>query len=398
MKFGILIFGILTLKVLTVNVIDDKMREDYNYIIKIGTSNDNLNFDVDTTSPVTWLFSRYVNNTNSTSLKALNKTLSLSKQLTGTLYNETFNFGNLEAEAFNFMSIDKEAYKGYKDGSLGLGFYSKPSQYSILDYLNQTGKTKYRVFQISYTGDTNKSIVLDLGNMPSGLNSYSFTNITEPGFLAKYPNAWIVNIYHLLKGQEKELNSSTYINQAAIIDSTNNYIIAPISYKEYFRNYLDPIYNTSCKFDKIENGEIILCSDDVILGSIESLTFLLSNTGYKYYAKDLFDRYDDGNYEFLIKFGNDNYWHLGVPFLKKYTTLFNADLKHIGFKGGHQIDYTTECNEYLERYNKKFMNYIVVVGATALAGFLLLVIIFLIVRSYKRKRLSAHGPLIEEVK
>ncbi len=57
-----------------------------------------------------------------------------------------------------------------------------------------------------------------------------------------------------------------------------------------FLNSTGSIFNTFCKYEKMNDGEIILCSDDVSLSSIESITFVLNGMGHRYDAKDLFFR------------------------------------------------------------------------------------------------------------
>ncbi len=74
-----------------------------------------LNFDIDTTSPIIWLTSTHDKLSNSSTLNALNKTMSLGKYLSGELYNETISIVDLTAEEFNFRSIDADAYKGFKN-------------------------------------------------------------------------------------------------------------------------------------------------------------------------------------------------------------------------------------------------------------------------------------------
>ena len=110
--------------------------------------------------------------------------------------------------------------------------------------------------------------------------------------------------------------------------------------------------------------------------------------------------YAKGKYVSLIRFSDkslyDDIWILGYPFFSSYKIKFDYDNNFIGFNGEKPLNFT----KLLEGYSGSFFNdkkkLYALIGV---CGFILLLIIIFIIRSFikKGKDPNANSKLIEEV-
>ncbi len=107
------------------------------------------------------------------------------------------------------------------------------------------------------------------------------------------------------------------------------------------------------------------------------------------------------SFEFLLKFTKEsnNLLTFGYPFSVQFMTVFNADEGHVGFFKGETNDYTKEWIEWDHSddiFDEKNKLFYMMVGAGILGALLLILVLFIIVHSVKKKRADEHGPFLNE--
>jgi hypothetical protein len=397
-------------------------NEDY-FTVALGIGNPAQYFavQVDTTTSVTWVPSINCKHCNSTTkfnsslsstVRDTNKTVEIEDKDGDVKGLETFD--NIVLNGFNlseygFVQVVKydDDYKDYEDGKLGLGFrHEHGHNFNFLEKLKTANLIEKKIFSISEKNTTHG--ILHLGDYPSEYDNitYTFSNLTTTeGLDDEYRSGWVTELTHVIIGDEnKTFAEATEISGRVIIDSTYSYISAPKSFLQNFKTDFFEKYfvnqNSTCKEYKSDDEISFICPK-IELQDV-SFTFILGGWGYVLEAEDLFENIDHANMEFLVRFNkeDDNIWRFGHPFASRYTIVFNGEDNHVGFYGGERKSFVNEWTlwyggeSFSQKQNRMFL---LIVGASVLGAILLIVILFLIVHSIKRRRLEGeHGPLINE--
>ena len=107
--------------------------------------------------------------------------------------------------------------------------------------------------------------------------------------------------------------------------------------------------------------------------------------------------------EMLIRFKkeNDNIWAFGLPFLNQYTIVYNAEDNLVGLYGGEKEDFLSEwelwnTHNNLSQHQKRKL--LLIVGISVVSAIFLTVILFLLWKSFIKKKSyerKEQGPLIK---
>ena len=137
--------------------------------------------------------------------------------------------------------------------------------------------------------------------------------------------------------------------------------------------------------------------------SFINISFILEGYGYVFSLKSLFKKIDSENMEMLIRFKkeNDNIWAFGLPFLNQYTIVYNAEDNIVGLYGGEKEDFLSEWelwnthNDLSQHQKRKLL---LIVGISVVSAIFLTVILFLLWKSFIKKKSyerKDQGPLIK---
>jgi hypothetical protein len=195
--------------------------------------------------------------------------------------------------------------------------------------------------------------------------------------------------------EEKSLEMALEINARVIFDSAYDYISIPKRHLEDFnKNFLQEYYNDSCISIK-ENEELyFICDDDNNKIQQGSIAFILGGYGYVIPSNKLFKKIEDDKYEMLIRFNkeNDDIFSFGYPFTSQFIMAYNAEDKKVEFFGGDKIDVKKDWDIYMagespSQKKEKIIKLLIFGGI--LGSILLIIIICLVVRSYKRRKMDS---------
>lgn len=406
-------------------VVQYQEGQDYFLVnLKLGTPAQVFPVQVDTSTSATWVPSTFSNLQNitkfdvnqSSTVRITNKTIEIDDEDGKVKGHATFDkvsIDNLTAPEFGFALVKEyeEEFTDYPQGKLGLGFRNPHNlEFSILEVLKKAGSISNKIFAISETNVTHGR--LHIGDFPAEFNEnstkYSVCNATTTdGLEDEYRDGWVCELSHILiGGYNQNFTESLEVEGRVLFDSAYSYISIPDDYLNYFKVQLNKtgLDLNVCNKTIDEEGEIsFICPSYVRnLKLVENaITLVLDGNGYQIALDDLFDDIDEQTCEFLLIFNTEpaNVWNIGYPFLSQYFTVYNAEKGNIGFYGGDKVDFTREYTEYLngdDIASKNARFFYMIVGAGILGAILLIVVIFLIVHSVKRRRLEEHGPLINE--
>lgn len=400
--------------------------EDYFLInLSLGSPAQTFPVQIDPSLSLTWVPS-YLTTKNITkfeikdspTLKLTNQTIIIDDEdglVSGFAAYDTVSIESISSQNFGFVLVKdyekKYGYTDYAQGKLGLG-YNNPlsTEFSFLDALKKSGAIDKRMFGLSEFNDTHGR--LHLGDFPSEFSNkspnYTICNVTSnEGLEDKYRDGWICGLSHLMIGSfNNNFNTSKVIEARALFDSAYSYISVPDIYLPHFKKELANIglnLNTCREIkDRYEQITFICPTSVRNVNLVENaLTFVINGYGYQVTLDDLFDDLDEKNSEFLVRFNREkaDIWNLGHPFLCKFFSVYNQEEGTVGFYGENRVNFRKEYQNYLNREQEvitknKFVY--LVIGACFLGFTLILIVVFLIVHSIKRKRLEEHGPLISE--
>ena len=383
--------------------------------ISIGTPSDIQIFEVqvDTTTSETWVPS--INTTYninpkydlslSSSSNTSNKTMEIFDEdgdVSGKATHDVIKIGKYSLDKFGFVSIINypNNFKDYPNGKLGLGYkQDHGDEFNFIRMLKEKGLVNNEIFTID---PFQKELII--GNYPSKYlnNTYSFCNLTETHDLDDdYRAGWVCELTHAfffkpLKYLEDGVETT---NARVIFDSAYQYIGIPKRNLDLFKkNFFEGILEEICIEMRAKREIYFICEDDEKLNNA-NITFVIGGFGYVLSKNELFKPLYGNKLECILRFikQNDNIFSFGVPFIKNYVMAYDAEKQHVGFLGGNKIDYFEDWKLWMKGISPKQRDKMkkIIYGGIALGVLLLLIVIFLIVRSCRKNSNDIeHGPLM----
>ena len=383
--------------------------------ISIGTPSDIQIFEVqvDTTTSETWVPS--INTTYninpkydlslSSSSNTSNKTMEIFDEdgdVSGKATHDVIKIGKYSLDKFGFVSIINypNNFKDYPNGKLGLGYkQDHGDEFNFIRMLKEKGLVNNEIFTID---PFQKELII--GNYPSKYlnNTYSFCNLTETHDLDDdYRAGWVCELTHAfffkpLKYLEDGVETT---NARVIFDSAYQYIGIPKRNLDLFKkNFFEGILEEICIEMRAKREIYFICEDDEKLNNA-NITFIIGGFGYVLSKNQLFKPLYGNKLECILRFikQNDNIFSFGVPFIKNYVMAYDAEKQHVGFLGGNKIDYFEDWKLWMKGISPKQRDKMkkFIYGGIALGVLLLLIVIFLIVRSCRKNSNDIeHGPLM----
>ena len=383
--------------------------------LSIGTPSDIQIFEVqvDTTTSETWVPS--INTTYninpkydlslSSSSNTSNKTMEIFDEdgdVSGKATHDVIKIGKYSLDKFGFVSIINypNNFKDYPNGKLGLGYkQDHGDEFNFIRMLKEKGLVNNEIFTID---PFQKELII--GNYPSKYlnNTYSFCNLTETHDLDDdYRAGWVCELTHAfffkpLKYLEDGVETT---NARVIFDSAYQYIGIPKRNLDLFKkNFFEGILEEICIEMRAKREIYFICEDDEKLNNA-NITFIIGGFGYVLSKNQLFKPLYGNKLECILRFikQNDNIFSFGVPFIKNYVMAYDAEKQHVGFLGGNKIDYFEDWKLWMKGISPKQRDKMkkFIYGGIALGVLLLLIVIFLIVRSCRKNSNDIeHGPLM----
>ena len=383
--------------------------------ISIGTPSNIQIFEVqvDTTTSETWVPS--INTTYninpkydlslSSSSNTSNKTMEIFDEdgdVSGKATHDVIKIGKYSLDKFGFVSIINypNNFKDYPNGKLGLGYkQDHGDEFNFIRMLKEKGLVNNEIFTID---PFQKELII--GNYPSKYlnNTYSFCNLTETHDLDDdYRAGWVCELTHAfffkpLKYLEDGVETT---NARVIFDSAYQYIGIPKRNLDLFKkNFFEGILEEICIEMRAKREIYFICEDDEKLNNA-NITFIIGGFGYVLSKNQLFKPLYGNKLECILRFikQNDNIFSFGVPFIKNYVMAYDAEKQHVGFLGGNKIDYFEDWKLWMKGISPKQRDKMkkIIYGGIALGVLLLLIVIFLIVRSCRKNSNDIeHGPLM----
>ena len=375
----------------------------------VGSNNQLFEVQVDTTTSETWLPS--INTTykvqkydpkSSSTCEILSKEFDIDDEdgnVRGNAIYDSVKIGSYSLDKFGLVLVHsyEQDFKDFPSGKLGLGYrHEHGVDFNWIGSLKAKGYIDKEIFTILPEEEQ-----LVVGGVPpylEGKNS-SFCELVETNDLDDvYRAGWVCELTHIFFGvntEEKSLEMALEINARVIFDSAYDYISIPKRHLEDFnKNFLQEYYNDSCISIK-ENEELyFICDDDNNKIQQGSIAFILGGYGYVIPSNKLFKKIEDDKYEMLIRFNkeNDDIFSFGYPFTSQFIMAYNAEDKKVEFFGGDKIDVKKDWDTYMagespSQKKEKIIKLLIFGGI--LGSILLIIIICLVVRSYKRRKMDS---------
>lgn len=394
------------------------INDFYTILIKLG--NQSFEVQIDTTSSISWVPSISINTNlfshlnitnyyNSSLPSNINKNETIllvdeDGDVQGEIREDSLKIGNLEnikLNNFKFLSVNyyDKFFKDYPNGKLGLGYKTLINNSNIL----HLSKNNNIINKTIFTLEQNK---IYFGDIPEKYNNYPFSscNLTDSSELDdEYRNGWICSLTHIIIGKiDKTFEDSFDISPSQVsFDSAFNYISIPKKFYDIFlHNLFENELNGICAFQEIENFEIsILCNQTNKFKNIY-LAFIIDGFGYYINMNDLIKKDDNGKIKLLIKFRkeNNNIWIFGLPFIKLYTVVFNAEEKIIGLYGGEREDFFEEWSKWKEHISSNLENErkILFIIGCIVVGTMFFIVIFFEFWKFKQKKKIKSSLIFNE--
>ena len=413
-----LLLSLMNLKPISISIPLEKNPKNnfFTVPISIGSPTGSQIFEVqvDTTTSETWVpsinttykVSPKFNNSLSSSSNITNKTMEIFDEdgdVSGKATHDLIQIGNYSLENFGFVSIINypSDFKDYPKGKLGLGYkQDHGDEFNFIKMLKEDNLIDNEIYTIDPQEEK-----LVIGNFTSEYSNYtySFCNLTETHDLDDdYRAGWVCELTHAffyepLKYLEDGVETA---NARVIFDSAYQYIGIPRRNLDLFKkHYFEGVLNESCIEMRAKREIYFICENDEKLDNA-NITFVIGGFGYVLSKKELFKPLYANKLECVLRFvkQNDNIFSFGVPFVNNYIMAYDAENQQVGFIGGNKVDYYEDWKLWMKGISPKQRDYMkkLIIGASALGGVLLLIVICLIIRACRKKNSSEieHGPLM----
>ena len=283
---------------------------------------------------------------------------------TGYIYKDTFyfiKFGD-KKEIYKNISFDyifelsedytKNEKKFYIDnnqneisGVIGLQILkSYSSSSSFINSLSNTGAINRSIWSLAYNLYYDNNLYLFIGENPYKIYENINPNIVKPAnaYLEGTNSFWYF-LFSDIKTGDGKLNkerSAEYAPQMGVIIGTDEY-------KDYINKkfFYDLIKENKCNKKNVTLSQKTYsyyeCNNDINMNNFEPITFTHQEFSYNFSLdkNDLFVDYNNKKY-FLCVFLENNSgstyysvkrWVFGIPFVKKYSFVFDHNSKKILF-------------------------------------------------------------------
>jgi hypothetical protein len=245
--------------------------------------------------------------------------------VSGTRGSDTIAMGNYEVdETQTFLVLDYQHGFDvpYTSGVIGLGFRdSKELPRPFIQTLKKHGVIDYAIFSlyISKNYDSFQESVLTIGGYDAsrfGSDSHiNWIDIEDTGY-------WEVAVDEVrYSGRGSDYDTT------AVFNSTTQYIHGP-------KKAVNKIYESILNYSggRCEYRGITLVCDCESVRDYEYMEFYIDGYIFKLDGGDLF-RNDNGRCRFEVVGWNEDFWALGMSFLRSYYTIYDMDDMQIGIAG-----------------------------------------------------------------
>ena len=293
------------------------------------------------------------------------------------LSKDDFSFNNNKiVKNFSFVlgTLNEKDYSGV----IGLRLISTyKDKNNIIENLKQINEIKNKAFQLKYTDLNNESGLLIIGNDTYNHSDNNFIKEKIPNI--KLELTWGFNILKIKSGNDdvskNEIMAKINFDYGLIFGSSSyNKTI----YDKFFKENID---NKICQSLIFNNLIYYICNKNVKLKKFPSLILYSkdSNLEFNLNYEDLFIEINEKyyflvNFEYIHKSELKEYWNLGVPFIKKYSLIFDRDKNIVGL-------YKDRINDDSDKSN--FFTFSLIFACLIIIG-LLLYIFYYVFRSEKR--------------
>ena len=295
------------------------------------------------------------------------------------LSKDDFSFNNNKnVKNFTFVlgTLNEKDYSGV----IGLRLISTYKDKSnIIENLKEINEIKNKAFQLKYTNLNNESGILIIGNNTYNHSENNFIKENIPKI--KLELTWGFNILKIKSGKD-EVSKNEIM---AKINFDYGLILGSNSYNKsiYDKFFKENIEKKICYPINFNNLIHYICNKNVNLKNFPPLILYSkdSNLEFSLNYEDLFTEIN-GKYYFLVNFEYihkseiKEFWNLGVPFIKKYSLIFDRDKNIVGL-------YKERINNEPEKSN--FLTLSLILSCLIIIG-LLLYICYYVLRSEKRMK------------
>ena len=380
------------------------------YIIPIsfGSSEEEFQIQVDTTTSETWIPSykttlkvKKYNISESVNGQRTNKTFEVEDEdgdVRGKACYDSIKVGDIALDHFGFVLVDEFEYpfNDYEQGKLGLGYKQEHGDdFNFLRKLKLNGIIDREVFSINH--DTKELI---LGGTPPQFENQLYTTcpqVETNDLDDEYRQAWACELTHIAFNLDKktknfDLDQAFEVNARITFDSAYQYISIPKRHLVAFKNkFMNTYFNNSYKEVRDEDSTYFIVTDEELINGA-SISFIIEGYAYILPSEKLFVKTEENEFELLVRFykENDNIFAFGDPFMEYFTVVYDYEENEIGFYGGSRKELTREWYDYLnemtpEQQKARRKRMYIYAGV----GFFLIVIIILL--AYRNKKDRAIG-------
>ena len=311
--------------------------------VKIGSNKEELNMVLDLNKYPIYIsgsntsFNEKFNENLSNSFKVLDKEeiKTLDKDfIKGYYASDNILLNNLRN--INLSFILSTFNEGNKSGVIGLQFASEESfninmkKSNIIKQLQSQNLISNNIFYFKFNEKNKNKGELIIGKLPN-----EFKTDLKNYKTAKVSNWHSYFTWRISLSDVKMNNKSIYefeCNDLIVFNSNSLFIKAP----KFFLNYIDTNFfsKESCQKVLINFTRIncFYCDEKFDISKFPDLLFIYdfeNQLNFTLSYKELFYKVDN-KYIFLIITGTYD-WEFGISFLQKYETIFNQDMKTIGW-------------------------------------------------------------------
>lgn len=380
--------------------------------IPVSIGNQKLYLLVDTTIALSWVPSSNLNLTKYNLTQSYNHSLSKTFKFVNPHSNETTTVFYKEGDVFGYLMKDK-----FTINDLDFNFtFIEVAGFENNFKSNYYGKfaLSYKVFNNISDSDPlflfqNKSLisekifcidenVLHFGGVPEKYIDYPYSSCNLIDTLLiddEFKYSWTCELTHVIfGGEDKNFDDAIDLSPSYVIfDKNYKYIGIPKIFLNTFKeNLFNKYLYGKCKLYEDNEESFFICKKSRKYNFLK-INFIIDGYGYVINMKKLLKEKEDGTFELLLRFRNenDNIFSLGKLFFGLYTLVFNQDKKVVQFLGGEREVYEQEWNHWKISHEVKKesqVNTVINVGIIIIVYTLILVIslhIYYCVHKNKKK-------------
>ena len=378
--------------------------------IKIGSNKQKLEVALKLNRYITYLIGSNVSNLKSESFNEKNSEtyeivekkaiksnadefFSSIKSTDNIIFGENANFNKFLFYLSQEQFFDETGHIGLKKAPISLDTHLNGD--GFIDQLKSKSLIKSQTFYFKYELKDEKELKykgnLVIGGMPHEIEPSELYNINN--YVHSYVDftelntRWSIKISSVRYGNQTvtELDSAEFSTTLGLIE-------APIKFFSIFGYFFK---NNGCFGDyNSENKDYyyMYCKKDVDVSKFQNLVFYTQEKEMTFTLtyKDLFKEIGEYNY-FLILFNEDlNEWKFGHIFLKKYTMVFDADKKTIGYY------YYQPSNEIITSAYTKFFTAVVIFIIIGVVLTIIIVGLLVYICYFKNKKRKTRANELDE--